>query len=234
MTFSELSLREQKSLKRRLIWLLVLLVLMIGLSFVWGLTPARKLLDVDLIIATFLGFGNTVGPFVAIGGFAVAVSVAVPLTFLILVTILSFGPLLGFMYALSGAMIGATISYTVGRMLGREAIMRFGGNRINDISRRLAGRGILAIIAIRMVPIAPFAVINIVIGASHIRLRDLIIGTAIGMLPGMLAMMFFVDQIIDAFNHPGPLTFFLLLLTLLLIGFGVWGMRRWLEKAAPK
>jgi phospholipase D1/2 len=41
-----------------------------------------------------------------------------------------------------------------------------------------------AIVAVRIVPVAPFAVINLFTGASHIRLRDYLIGTLLGMIPG--------------------------------------------------
>ena len=84
-------------------------------------------------------------------------------------------------------------------------------------------------ILVRLVPVAPFAVINMVAGASHIRLRDLLLGTAIGITPGTLAMVLFIDQITAALRAPTPLTFALLGGTVLLIAAGVWGLRRWLR-----
>jgi uncharacterized membrane protein YdjX (TVP38/TMEM64 family) len=68
-----------------------------------------------------------------------------------------------------------------------------------------------------------------VAGASHIRLRDLVLGTAIGMTPGMLAMVVFVDQIAAALRTPTPLTFALLGGTVVLIAVGAWGLQRWLR-----
>ena len=78
---------------------------------------------------------------------------------------------------------------------------------------------------------APFAVVNMVAGASHIRLRDLLLGTLIGTTPGALAMTVFVDQITAALKQPTPLTFALAGLTVLLIVAGGWAMQRWLRVA---
>ena len=61
-------------------------------------------------------------------------------------------------------------------------------------------------------------------------LRDMLLGTAIGMTPGTLAMMFFVDQIVQALKQPGPVTVLLVAITAGLIGLGIWGMRRWVRK----
>jgi uncharacterized membrane protein YdjX (TVP38/TMEM64 family) len=71
--------------------------------------------------------------------------------------------------------------------------------------------------------------VNMVAGASHIRLRDLMLGTLIGISPGTLAMTLFVDQITAALQHPKSLTFVLTGLTIVLIVLGLWGMQRWLR-----
>ena len=204
---------------------------LLGLAAAWTWSPLRSWLDVDLLVGQLRQWGETIGPLAALAGFTLAVSCAVPLTFLTLITLVAFGPLAGFAYSLGGACLGAIVTYGIGRFLGHEAVERLAGDRVNALSHRLAQRGLLAIIAVRLVPIAPFAVVNMVAGASHIRLRDMVSGTAIGMTPGTLAMMFFVEQIIHAIVEPGPLTLLLLLLTVVLIALGVWGGRRWLKKS---
>jgi phospholipase D1/2 len=82
---------------------------------------------------------------------------------------------------------------------------------------------------VRLLPVAPFAVVNMVAGASHIRLRDLMLGTLIGISPGTLAMTLFVDQITAALQHPTLLTLVLAGLTMVLIVLGLWAMQRWLR-----
>ncbi|MEP6972173.1 MAG: VTT domain-containing protein [Betaproteobacteria bacterium] len=220
---------ESFALRRRLALLLLVLVLVLGLALAWTWTPLRAWLDVDLIVTALRDIGQTFGPLAAIAGFAIALTLAIPLTFLTLVALVAFGPWAGLGCAIAGGLIGAAISYGLGRVLGREVLERLAGPRVNLLSRRMASRGVLAVIVVRLVPIAPFAVINMVAGASHIRLRDLLLGTAIGMTPGTLAMAFFVDQITAAMRHPTPLTFALVALTVALIAVGAWALQRWLR-----
>jgi uncharacterized membrane protein YdjX (TVP38/TMEM64 family) len=220
-----------RSLRWRLVLLVTVLAALVGLAMAWSWSPLRSWLDVDRIVSTLRHLGQSFGPVAAICGFALAATVAVPLTFLTLVTLVAFGPLAGFCYSLVAAVLGAAVSYGVGQLLGREVLQRLGGERVNRVSRRLASRGIWAVIAVRMVPIAPFAIVNMIAGASHIRLRDLLVGTAIGMAPGTLVMMFFVDQIVEAMKRPNRVTVLIGLLLLALIGLGLWGLRRWLSQA---
>ncbi|OGA49367.1 MAG: hypothetical protein A3G25_09320 [Betaproteobacteria bacterium RIFCSPLOWO2_12_FULL_63_13] len=222
---------SQVPIYSRLIALVGVLAVLLGLAAAWTWSPLRTWLDVDLVVSELRQWGQTIGPLAALGGFTLAITLAVPLTFLTLVALVAFGPLAGFAYSLCGACLGSVVTYGIGRFLGREVVERLAGNRVNALSRRLAERGLLAIIAVRLVPVAPFAVVNMVAGASHIRLRDMVLGTAIGMTPATLAMMFFVDHIIRAIREPGPLTLFLLLLTVGLIALGVWGVRRWFKKS---
>ena len=225
-----MSLRELPPLLRRKLYLLVVaLLLLIALALAWSSTPMRAWLDVDLMVGSLRRFGQAFGPVAAVCGFALALTLAVPLLFLTLVALVAYGPVAGFGCVMAGAMLGAAASYGIGRMLGREVVQRVGGERVNRLSQRLASRGLLAVVAMRMLPVAPFAVVNMVAGASHIRLRDLLLGTLIGISPGTLAMTLFVDQISAALQHPTLLTFVLAGLTILLIVVGLWALQRWLR-----
>lgn len=217
------------SLRRKLYLLVVALLLLLGLALAWSSTPMRAWLDVDRVVESLRRFGQAFGPLAAVGGFALALTLAVPLVFLTLVALVAYGPMVGFGCAMGGALLGAAASYGVGRFLGREVVQRLGGERINRLSQRLASRGLLAVVAMRLLPVAPFAIMNMVAGASHIRLRDLMLGTLIGISPGTLAMTLFVDQITAALQHPTLLTLVLAGLTIVLIVLGLWAMQRWLR-----
>lgn len=219
-----------RALRHKLAGLAVAGAVLVALAVAWTWTPMRTWLDVDLVVHALRRFGQAFGPAAAVGGFALALTLAVPLVFLTLVALAAYGPLAGFACAVAGALLGASASYGVGALLGRDVVRRLGGDRVNRLSERLAGHGLLAVIAVRMVPVAPFAVVNMVAGASHIRLRDLLLGTAIGMTPGTLALMMFVEQITEALRRPTPMTYALLALTVALIVAGGWGLQRWLRQ----
>lgn len=101
------------------------------------------------------------------------------------------GTLFGFWQALPlvilGAMLGATTAFVLGRALGRDAVEKYVGARIDRVDALLSERGLPAVIAVRLVPVIPFTVINYASGLTGLRRRDYLIGTAIGMLPGIAA-----------------------------------------------
>jgi len=218
-------------LRRRLTGLLLLLCVMAALAAAWKWSSLRSWLDIELMVASLQRLGQTFGLLAAVGAFALAVTLAIPATLLALVTLVAFGPWIGFACAMTGALIGAGLSYGLGRGLGREAVQKLAGERVNLLSQRLANRGVLAVIVVRLVPIAPFAIVNMVAGASHIRLRDMLLGTFVGMLPSLLAMMIFMDQIVAAVKQPSGTSLLLLGFTAALVLLGMAGARRWIRDA---
>ena len=230
MTGRPVELQNPKVLRWRLRLLVGMLVSLVALAAAWSWSPMRAWLDVNRIVSALQYLGQSMGAVTAILGFAAALTLAVPLTFLTLVAIVAFGPVAGFVYSVTAATLGAAVSFGLGVLLGREVLQRLGGERVNLVSQSLASHGILSVVAVRMVPIAPFAVVNMVAGATHLRLHHLLIGTAIGMTPGTLGMMFFADQIIAALKTPSPLTYAIVVSMLILIGVGLWGLKRWLIK----
>jgi uncharacterized membrane protein YdjX (TVP38/TMEM64 family) len=61
------------------------------------------------------------------------------------------------------------------------------GTRVARVDALLARRGLVAILASRLVPVLPFTGINYAAGLTAIRLRDFVLGTAIGIVPGTVA-----------------------------------------------
>lgn len=78
------------------------------------------------------------------------------------------------------------------------------GTKLDALEQRVAKRGVIAIALIRKVPVAPFTFVNMVIGALGIRFRDFILGTALGMLPGIAAFAFVSDRAVSAWRDPTP------------------------------
>lgn len=177
--------------------LLVLVVCgVVSLALAWSFSPLKEWLDLDRVVTGLRHLAENFGLVMATLAFAVALVFAVPLTFLTVVVAIAFGPLYGFICAMSGAQLSALCSYAIGAVLGRDVVRKIGGPRVNRVSRKLAERGLVAVIAVRMVPVAPFGVVNMIAGASHIQLHTLLLGTLIGMAPGTLVIALFVETII--------------------------------------
>jgi uncharacterized membrane protein YdjX (TVP38/TMEM64 family) len=221
---------EHHRLHYRLGLLIAVMVSIVLLAMAWSFSSLREWLDVDRIVAALRHLASGYGLPVAALAFSVALTMAVPLTFLTLVVVVAFGPLSGFVCAMVGAQVGAVFSYALGVMLGRDIVRKLAGERVNHISQKLADRGLLAVIAVRMVPVAPFAIVNMIAGASHIRLRDLLLGTLLGMAPGTLGIALFMETILEAMRTPSANSGIAVVLTVLLIGAGIWAARVWLRR----
>jgi uncharacterized membrane protein YdjX (TVP38/TMEM64 family) len=115
-------------------------------------------------------------------------------------------------------LLSAAVNYAAARAIGRDAVRRIAGPRLNDITRRLARKGVWAIAVLRLLPIASFPVLSAVAGASRIRLRDFMIGTAMGMIPLILFTLAVTDRVRAALAQPGPVNWVLLIAVAVLIG----------------
>jgi uncharacterized membrane protein YdjX (TVP38/TMEM64 family) len=217
--------------RRRIVLSAALLVALVALAASWQWTPMKEWLDVQWLTQEAAAFQDSgLAPLVVVGGFVLGGLLVVPVTLMILVTGLAFGPLYGFVYTLLGMTASALVTYWLGRVLGRDTVRRFAGSRLNRLSRRLARRGLLTMVTVRIVPVAPFTVVNLVAGASHISFRDFFLGTIVGELPGVAGMSVFADQIGAAIRHPGPGTLAVLSAAGVAILLGALGLRKWLER----
>lgn len=212
---------------KRLGGLGLLALLLLGLALTWRFTPLAETLN----LASLVRFAREIEalPFTPVAivlAFVLAGLVLVPVTLLIAVTGIVFGLMPGALYAMGGALLSALANYGVGAWLGRDTVRQMLGGRLNRLSRRIAQRGILAMIIIRLLPVAPFGVVNLVAGAAHIRLRDYLIGTAIGLLPGILLTTTFAHHLTQVIRRPGTRSIaVLVIVVLLLIGLTLWTRR---------
>jgi uncharacterized membrane protein YdjX (TVP38/TMEM64 family) len=88
---------------------------------------------------------------------------------------------------------------------------------------------------VRLVPVAPYAVVNVVAGAIRIQPLHFVIGTAIGILPGTLFATVFGDQLITGFRDPRSLNPWLIAALVAIAGVlaaATWFMRRWMSTVA--
>ncbi|MDY0743757.1 VTT domain-containing protein [Paucibacter sp. R3-3] len=216
----------------RLIGLGLLIALLLGLSAAWQWSPLREYLTPERLIDTLRGMGDAIGPWGAVVALALALTVAVPLGLLILVSQLALGPWVGSACVLAGALLSALASQMIGRQLGHAVLLRMAGPKIVKVSESLERRGLVAVIALRLVPALPFAIVNMIAGSTHLRRRDMLLGSALGMLPGIVLIAVFTDRILDALQNPGPERYLLIGLIAALVIVGSWALKRWLGAQA--
>lgn len=132
-----------------------------------------------------------------------------------------FGLWAGAGLALSAALVGALVSFAVGRLLGRDAVDRLTRGRLARIDELLRGHGLAAVLVVRLVPLVPFIAINYASGLSGVRLRHYVVGSAFGMIPGSLAY-----AALGAYGtNPWGLAAAVSGLVVLVLGGGWWARR---------
>jgi uncharacterized membrane protein YdjX (TVP38/TMEM64 family) len=101
----------------------------------------------------------------------------------------------GWVYGLWGAAIGlvpavasAATAFSVARFFGRSAAAQalLQRPRTRALAELAEQGGVFTVILIRVSPVLPYTPSNAVMGLTAMRLRDLVIGTAVGMAPGTL------------------------------------------------
>jgi phosphatidylserine/phosphatidylglycerophosphate/cardiolipin synthase-like enzyme/uncharacterized membrane protein YdjX (TVP38/TMEM64 family) len=158
--------------------------------------------------------------------FAFGSVVSFPILLLIGATVIALGPAVGFFCAAVGVLIAATVTFWIGRRLGRRPLRRWLGRKAQLLEHRLEGRGIIAVALIRKVPIVPFTLVNMLVGASGVPYREFIAGTAIGMLPGIAAFALVGGRVADVWRDPTPFNLTLVAGAVLLWATIVLGLQR--------
>jgi phospholipase D1/2 len=200
-----------------------------ALAAAWRWTPLGDWIALERLrgLAEALS-GSALGPFLATGAFALAALLMVPVTLLIVATSIVYGWALGFAVAFAACMISAAVGYWAGVALWRDAVRRLAGRRLNRVSELLARRGVLSVVAARVVPIAPYTLFNLIAGASHVRFRDFMVGTAAGMAPGMVLLALLADQAVELAIHPGWEGILAVVAVAALLALGARVASRWL------
>lgn len=216
------------TLRRGIFRFVVVLLVLSGLAVLWRWGPLSELADVSALQAWGQMLQDRwVGTAGVLAVYVIGSLVMAPITVLIAATGLLYGPISGLLVAAGGSFLGAVTGYALGAMLGRRPVRRLAGTRLDRLNRQLARRGILSMTLVRLLPLAPFTLINLAAGASHIRFRDFLIGTFLGMAPGITAMTLFAGQLGRFAREPDLVNFALLAGLLLVIGVVIfWSWRR--------
>ncbi len=202
-----------------------------ALTAVWRFTPLAHAVSPEKILGWADDFGNRWwAPLVVMAAYTPACLVLFPRPLITLGAVIAFGPWLGFGYALLGICASAVATYWLGRRMRRDTVRRLAGPKLDRMIDVLKKYGLLAMTLLRLVPIAPFAIESIVAGAIHMRLRDVVLGTAIGLVPGTLATTVFGDAIQTALTGSGEVNWWLVAGTIGLLGGGIWAVKRWFTR----
>jgi dihydrolipoamide dehydrogenase len=127
-----------------------------------------------------------------------------------------FGLLWGTVIISFASTIGATLAFIIARYLFHDWVQEKFGNRLQAINEGIRKEGAFYLFSLRLVPVFPFFVINLVMALTPIATRTYYWVSQLGMLPATIVFVYAGTQLakIDSLQgllSPGLLTAFILL-----------------------
>jgi uncharacterized membrane protein YdjX (TVP38/TMEM64 family) len=115
-----------------------------------------------------------------------------------------YGFAAGLGFAVGGWLLAALLTYALGRSVGRPLLQRLMGRRFAWLTAAMEGGGISLLLAGRLIPIVPFALLGYAAGATHISLWRFSWTTVLGYLPLTIAVAYLGSQA-QTFSTGNPL-----------------------------
>lgn len=214
------------------LWLAAaLLVVLLGMTASWKWTPLADQINIQKITAWAVSLRNNPARHVIIlAAYFIGSLMSFPVTLLNLASAIVFGPLLGSAYSFAGCLLGAAATYAVGYFMGKDFVQRIAGRKWERVEKKIGRSGVMAVAALRLLPVAPFTIVNIVSGAFKVPIRNYFLGSLLGLAPGILLINFFAYQFVRAVRHPGAGSYTLLGASVVLTAVGiVWLQRKFVK-----
>lgn len=195
--------------QRRRVWLkpLLAIVALVILTLIWRALVHLGLLDNESIqgwLTNLREYPRLLILAYLTGIFVVLLQAFFPLTLLVIATGALFGPVWGSVYATLATLSGSATSYWVGYWVGEEALRRLQSERIARAASYMNARSMRTMIIINILPIAPFTLTNMLAGSVRMPFARYMLGSAIGIIPGLVAVTVFGAQLSDLLVAQSP------------------------------
>jgi uncharacterized membrane protein YdjX (TVP38/TMEM64 family) len=136
-----------------------------------------------LLAFTEANFAAAVGIFIAT--YCVVTGLSLPgAAILTLAGGFLFGSLLGTVLVNIGATTGATLAFLAARYLLRDWVERKFGDRLGPIQEGFSKNAFSYLMTLRLIPLFPFFLVNMVSGLTRVSVATYVAATAIGIIPG--------------------------------------------------
>lgn len=186
----------------RAVWITLALFALVAAVFVVG----RFVLDIEpsSVRAWFASASSEWYALPAtIALFTVLAFVGAPQFALIGAAVFAFGPVGGFIYSWIATVISASVNFYLGQFLGADTVRRYGGKTVNRISAFVGKNGFWASLIVRIVPSAPFIVVNMAAGVSRMGYLPFVAGLGVGIIPKTAIIAFFGGSLMALFAGGG-------------------------------
>jgi len=97
-----------------------------------------------------------------------------------------FGLVAGTIIVSFASTLGATLACLISRFILRDWIQKRFGDKLTTVNEGIAKEGLLYLFTLRLIPIFPFWLINLVMGLTKMPLKSFFWVSQVGMLPGTI------------------------------------------------
>ena len=169
--------------------------LVIAFWVYWVVQGSDESFEPRQLLAALRGVADhPFAPLAALPAFVVGSLVVAPVTGMIALCALLFDPWIASAAALAGTLAATIVNHWLGGHF-HSALMRKVPDSVTEKINSIASSSdVWTLAGLRLIPIAPFTLVNLVVGASGIELRQFVIGTLISMTPGIVLICLSVDR----------------------------------------
>jgi uncharacterized membrane protein YdjX (TVP38/TMEM64 family) len=108
-----------------------------------------------------------------------------------------FGPVTGFLISLVASTLGGTMALFSTRFLFHDLIKRRFSVHLDVINKGIEKEGAFYLFGLRMVPVIPFWLLNLLMGMTSMRVPVFFVATLCGMVPILLILVYAGSQLGD-------------------------------------
>jgi phospholipase D1/2 len=224
---------QASALFKNRLFRILLGVLAVGaaLAIAWRFTPLAEIVTAERVVAWVEAFsGYWWAPFALALAFTPASVIMFPRPLLTLAAVVAFGPWKGFAIAMGGVVVNALVGYYLGRTMDEKTVKRWGGPKFARVGKMLRKEGLVAVATVGLLPVAPFMAEMLAFGAMRLKLRHVIPGVMLAMLPGTLATTVLGSQIRQLLAEDGVLNVWIVLAVVAAMAGLAWYTHRWWQK----
>lgn len=139
------------------------------------------------VLTGFVAGNPLVAPLVFMGIYAAVAAFSLPGgAIMTIVGGFLFGARLGTTWVVLSATLGATILFVIARTSLGEPLRARAGPWLRKMENGFRKNGLSYLLVLRLIPLFPFFVVNLVPAFLGVRLRTYVIGTLVGIIPGSL------------------------------------------------
>jgi uncharacterized membrane protein YdjX (TVP38/TMEM64 family) len=155
-------------------------------------------------------------------GYALAVTLSVPGDIVLSVAGgYLFGTFLGAFYINVGATTGALLSFLFSRYVAGEWLQERYSRHLGRFNREVEARGHFYFVIVRLIPLFPFVLVNLLSGLSRVPVRTYLWTTCLGIIPVSLIYTYAGSQLEDVSSSRDLFTGRAMAALLLLVGLAV-------------